>query len=74
MVHEQLILDAEDDDSIDGDHPRLDFEAKPKFRSAMNTPYSSRERKQLTEVVNLQRQQVPEQYVLCLRNEATVAA
>ena len=53
---------------------RLVFKLVPKFRSAMNTPYASRERQQLRQMVIQQDQQmVTEQPQLVLRNEATIA-
>ena len=51
---------------------RLEFEAQPKFRSAMNTPYQKREKAKLKTFVAVQREVVEQQ--LFLRNEATIAA
>ena len=41
MKHDQLILLAEDDED---NQSRLEFEPKPKFKSAKNSPYTNRER------------------------------
>jgi len=51
--HEKLILDN-DDQSNDS---FLNFRPLSKFHSAMNSPYTSRERKQLKHSIKLEKEQ-----------------
>ena len=64
---DRLILEVDGD----GERPaQLEYEPVAKFRSAMNTPYQSRERTQLKAQVAQQRNAEKEERTLCLRNEA----